>query len=56
MSTNSLIWIGVFVFGAIGGYIPTLWGASAFGFASIIGNTIGGIFGIWAGYKLGQIF
>jgi len=42
------------VFGAIGNYIPLLWGGSALSFTSIILGTIGGILGIWAGFKLGQ--
>ena len=56
MNTKSLIWIGVFVGGTVGGYIPTLFGAEFFSFSSIIGNTIGGLVGIWTGYKLGQMF
>jgi len=56
MSPKTLIWIGIFVGGAIGGYVPALWGASLFSFSSIIGNTIGGIAGVWAGWKLSQMF
>lgn len=56
MSPKTLIWIGIFVGGTIGGYVPTLWGADLFSFSSIIGNTIGGIAGIWAGWKLSQMF
>lgn len=56
MNTKSLIWIGVFVGGTIGGAIPTLWGASFFGISSVIGNMFGGLAGIWAGYRLGQMF
>ncbi|MDE2041229.1 MAG: hypothetical protein KGI59_02510 [Patescibacteria group bacterium] len=55
MSTKTLIWISITVFGTIGGYVPTLWGASAFGFSSVIGSTLGGLFGIWAGFRLGQM-
>ena len=55
MSTKSLIWIGMFVGGAIGGFIPELWGAGMFSFSGIIGNTIGGVVGIIAGFKLGQM-
>ncbi len=47
-----LIWIGVLVGSAVGGWIPTLWGAGAFSFTGIIGSTIGGLLGIYLGAKL----
>lgn len=41
------------VFGSIiGGYLPTLFGASAFSFSSVLFASIGGIFGIWLSFKL----
>ncbi len=55
MNPKTLIWIGVFIGGAIGGYIPTLFGADGFSMTTIIGNTIGGMLGIWAGFKLSKI-
>ncbi|MDE1975273.1 MAG: hypothetical protein KGI49_02050 [Patescibacteria group bacterium] len=55
MNPKTLIWIGVFVGGTIGGYIPALWGGSIFGFSSIILSAIGGLAGIWAGWKLSQM-
>lgn len=36
----------------IGGYIPALWGAGFFSFSSVILTAVGGILGIWLGYKL----
>ena len=39
---------------AIGGYIPVLWGDSGLSVTSLIFGTIGGIFGVWAGYRLGH--
>lgn len=56
MSPKTLIWIGVFVGSTIGEFIPALWGASGFTVSSIIFSTIGGVIGIWGGYKLSQIF
>jgi hypothetical protein len=56
MNTKSLIWIGASVGGIVGGYIPALWGAGLFSVSSIIWSTVGGVAGIWAGFKLGQIF
>lgn len=38
--------------GAVGGYLPTLFGASGFGGWSILGAFVGGIVGIWIGFKL----
>ncbi|MEK7609707.1 MAG: hypothetical protein AAB470_01120 [Patescibacteria group bacterium] len=52
MNTKSLIWIGVFIGSFVGGWIPTLWGAGSFSFSGIIGSTIGGLLGIWGGFKL----
>ena len=41
------------VFGLIaGGYIPVLWGASAFSLSSILFSVLGGIAGIWIGVRL----
>lgn len=47
---------GAIIFGAIGGYMPMLWGDmnSMIGW-SILGSTIGGFFGIWVGVKLYRI-
>jgi hypothetical protein len=55
MNTKSLVWIGMIVGSVIGGYVPALWGAGVFSFPGIIGNTVGGILGIFAGYKLSQM-
>lgn len=49
---KKLIWVGMFVGSIIGGYIPVLFGASLFSFSSLIGNGLGSIVGIIAGYKL----
>jgi hypothetical protein len=35
-----------------GGYVPTLWGASSFGFQSLLFGVVGGIAGVWVGAKL----
>jgi hypothetical protein len=52
MESRALIWIGLFVGSTIGGFIPALWGAGVFSFSSILLSAIGGIAGIWAGFKL----
>lgn len=56
MSAKTLIWIGVFVGSTLGGFIPTLWGDSAFSFSAIIWSTVGGLAGIWVGFKLYHMF
>jgi hypothetical protein len=38
--------------GVIGGYIPLLWGANYFSFASILFNALGAIFGVWLAFKI----
>ncbi len=35
-----------------GSYVPVLWGASAFGFQSLILGALGGVVGVWCGVKL----
>jgi hypothetical protein len=54
MNTKHFIWIATIICGYIGGFIPTLWGASGFSFSTIIGNTLGGILGVFIGFKLSQ--
>ncbi|NCN52257.1 hypothetical protein GW943_00380 [Candidatus Parcubacteria bacterium] len=52
MESKRLTWLLMIVGGAIGGYVPILWGASYFSFSSIIGNAVGAIFGIWLAFRL----
>lgn len=52
---KKFIWLGLFVGSTIGGYLPVLWGDSVFSYSSIFFSAVGGIAGIWAGYKLGQM-
>ena len=40
-------------FGTIaGGFLPELWGASAWGFSSLVFSSIGGIAGVWLGVRI----
>lgn len=52
MDARRTIWILMVVGGFVGGYIPALWDAPGFSFASVIGNAIGAIIGIWVGFRL----
>ena len=54
MSSKSLIWIFMFIGSSVGGFIPTLWGAGFLSLSSVFLTAIGGIAGIWLGFKLGQ--
>ncbi|MEK7774940.1 MAG: hypothetical protein AAB305_03540 [Candidatus Zixiibacteriota bacterium] len=54
MNRKSLIYLLLTIGSVAGGWVPTLWGADAFSFQSLLGSLIGGLFGIWAGYKLGD--
>lgn len=54
MESNKLIWLGMGLGGFIGSFVPYIWGASSLSISSIIFTAIGGILGIWIGYKLGQ--
>ena len=54
MNSRTLIWIGTIVGSAVGGFIPMIWGGSAFGMSSLLFSSLGAILGIYAGYKLGQ--
>lgn len=55
MESRSFIWIGMFIGSSLGSYLPALWGAGLFSLSSIIFGALGGIAGIWAGFKLGQM-
>ncbi len=40
--------------GAVGGYVPLLWGGSTFSMSSILFTALGGFLGIYVGYKLSE--
>jgi hypothetical protein len=46
------IWLGVFIGSTIGGLIPGLWGANFFSYSSILLSAVGGLTGLWLGYKM----
>lgn len=52
MESKSLIWIGMIVGSTIGSYVPNLWGAGFLSMWSITLSAVGGIGGIWLGFKL----
>jgi phage tail tape-measure protein len=51
MSRKKLIMLGMVVGSIAGGYLPALVGVDGLMF-SLLGSFIGGIIGIWIGYKV----
>jgi hypothetical protein len=39
----------------VGGYVPALWGGSAFSASSLLLSFLGGVAGIWAGVRLSDL-
>jgi hypothetical protein len=52
---KTFIWGGMFIGSAIGGFIPNLWGDSLFSLSSVLLTFVGGLVGIWAGFKIGRM-
>jgi hypothetical protein len=56
MSRKTFIWLFMFIGSGLGGYIPNLWDAGMFSMSSVFLTALGGLAGIWFGFKLGQEF
>jgi len=54
MNSKRLVWLGLILGSTAGSYIPNLWGAGVFSFSSVVLAAVGGILGIWLGFKLGR--
>lgn len=54
MDRNKLIWLGLFVGSSVGGFIPSLWNSGMFSMSGVVFTAVGGILGIYVGYKLGE--
>jgi len=54
MNRNKLVWLFLFIGSSIGGFIPTLWDSSFISMSGIFGSAIGGLIGIWIGWKIGE--
>jgi len=48
------IWLGMFIGASAGGMAPQLWGAGLFSGWGLLLSVLGGITGLWAGYKVGR--
>lgn len=49
---KQMIWIGMIAGSTIGGFIPSLWGASVLSFSSILLSALGAMAGIYVAYKM----
>ncbi|MDE2188407.1 MAG: hypothetical protein KGJ35_01615 [Patescibacteria group bacterium] len=58
MSRKTLIWIGLMVGSTVGSCIPMLWQGTngLLSMSSIFLSAVGGIAGIWAGFKVADYF
>lgn len=54
MQSKPLVWIGLTIGSTIGSLIPDLWGASVFSISSILLGGLGGILGIYLGFRYSQ--
>lgn len=52
MDSKRVIYLGMLVGSAVGGFIPTLWDDSYLSLSSVVFTAIGGFFGIWIAYKI----
>jgi hypothetical protein len=52
--TKTFIWIGLLVGSTVGGLLPLIWGDDVLSVAGIVLSTVGGIGGVFGGYKLAQ--
>ena len=48
---RKLIWLGAVIGSTLGGCAPALWHASVFSISSMVLSIVGGIVGIWLGYR-----
>ena len=54
MTSKSFIWLGLFVGSTAGGFVPSLWGDNFLSLWSVVFSAVGGVVGIWLGFKLGE--
>jgi Mg/Co/Ni transporter MgtE len=56
MNTKTLVWVGMIVGTTVGGMLPMLWGDGYLSMSSVLLTMVGGILGIYIGFKLGTMF
>ncbi len=55
MNSKFLIMVGLAVGSMLGGSVPMLWGGDLFSMWSVFLGGIGGLAGIWTGYRLSRL-
>ncbi len=53
---KGILWGSISIFGFVGGWLPTLFGAGALSGWSLLGSTVGSFFGVWAAWKINQYY
>jgi hypothetical protein len=56
VSQKTVVWIGATVGSTIGGFVPMLWHAPLISMSGMVASTVGGVLGIWAGWKIRNNF
>ena len=52
--TKKLVWVGFFMGSTMGGYVPSLWGGGSLSMSAVLLSFVGGMAGIWLGYRFGR--
>ena len=52
--SRKFIWAGFILGSSIGGMVPLMWGDDLISIWGIVMSLVGGIAGIWAGYRVSQ--
>jgi hypothetical protein len=52
--SKKFIWVGFFFGSSIGGFVPAMWGGDLLSPWGIVMSLVGGIAGMWAGYRVSQ--
>jgi hypothetical protein len=54
MDGKKLIWFGATLGSILGGCVPNLWHAPALSMWGLLFSTLGGLLGIWLGWRLSR--
>ena len=52
--TKKFVWIGLFVGSTIGSMLPALWGGEMTSVSGLLLSLVGGIVGLYVGFRLGR--
>ncbi len=55
LNSKFLIMVGLTVGSTLGSSVPMLWGGGWLSMSSVLLGMIGGLIGIWAGYKISRL-